>query len=548
MDATSRTERTPSAYPYPLLIRHMLERAVSDHPASLIVYGQTCHSYRQLRERVGRLADALAALGVGRGSTVGVMDWDTNRYLECFYAVPMMGAVLHMVNVRLSPEQIVYTINHAADDILLVNVEFLPLLERIAGQLRTVRAVVLLDDEGKAREADLQGLRCAGEYEALVLEGAGSPAEINLRDRDIVNMGMAEMAQCPVILVADIDRGGVFAAIYGTLALLQPQERARVKGVIINKFRGDVALLRSGIEQIEALTGVPVLGVMPWLDVDLEDEDGVALQAGKYHRTDRRDIDIAVVHLPHIANFTDFNALAAQPDVRVRYVRDPQALADADLVILPGSKNTLGDLCWLRESGMAHAVEQARQRKVPLLGICGGYQMLGETIIDEVESGLGAQPGLGVLKTVTHFAQHKTTTQVQATLGSALPDWLADAAGLRVSGYEIHMGETELRDGCRSLMQLHKGGQSVADGAVSDDGLAFGTYLHGLFDTGELTEKLVALLCRRKGIAPDSAALIPMEQYRQQQFDLLADGVRGALDLDAVYAAMGLENPRRNAQ
>lgn len=190
----------------------------------------------------------------------------------------------------------------------------------------------------------------AGEYEALVLEGAGSPAEINLRDRDIVNMGMAEMAQCPVILVADIDRGGVFAAIYGTLALLQPQERARVKGVIINKFRGDVALLRSGIEQIEALTGVPVLGVMPWLDVDLEDEDGVALQAGKYHRTDRRDIDIAVVHLPHIANFTDFNALAAQPDVRVRYVRDPQALADADLVILPGSKNTLGDLCWLREA------------------------------------------------------------------------------------------------------------------------------------------------------------------------------------------------------
>ncbi|SQC15288.1 cobyric acid synthase [Klebsiella pneumoniae] len=150
----------------------------------------------------------------------------------------------------------------------------------------------------------------AGEYEALVLEGAGSPAEINLRDRDIVNMGMAEMAQCPVILVADIDRGGVFAAIYGTLALLQPQERARVKGVIINKFRGDVALLRSGIEQIEALTGVPVLGVMPWLDVDLEDEDGVALQAGKYHRTHRRDIDIAVVHLPHIANFTDFNALA----------------------------------------------------------------------------------------------------------------------------------------------------------------------------------------------------------------------------------------------
>lgn len=206
-----------------------------------------------------------------------------------------------------------------------------------------------------------------------------------------------------------------------------------------------------------------------------------------------------MVHLPHIANFTDFNALAAQPDVRVRYVRDPQALADADLVILPGSKNTLGDLCWLRESGMAHAVEQARQRKVPLLGICGGYQMLGETIIDEVESGLGAQPGLGVLKTVTHFAQHKTTTQVQATLGSALPDWLADAAGLRVSGYEIHMGETRREAGCPPLLQLHKAGQAVDDGAISDDGLAFGTYLHGLFDSDAFTRALLNGLRQRKG-------------------------------------------------
>ncbi|AVO79681.1 MULTISPECIES: cobyric acid synthase [Klebsiella] len=377
----------------------------------------------------------------------------------------------------------------------------------------------------------------AGEYEALVLEGAGSPAEINLRDRDIVNMGMAEMAQCPVILVADIDRGGVFAAIYGTLALLQPEERARVKGVIINKFRGDVALLRSGIEQIEALTGVPVLGVMPWLEVDLEDEDGVALQAGKYHRTDRRDIDIAVVHLPHIANFTDFNALAAQPDVRVRYVRDPQALADADLVILPGSKNTLGDLCWLRESGMAHAVEQVRQRKVPLLGICGGYQMLGETIIDEVESGLGTQPGLGVLKTVTHFAQRKTTTQVQATLEANLPDWLADAAGLRVSGYEIHMGETRREAGCAPLLQLHKAGQSVADGAVSDDGLAFGTYLHGLFDSDAFTRALVNGLRQRKGLAPLDSAL-EYARYKTRQFDLLADAMREHIAIDQIYAIM----------
>ena len=186
----------------------------------------------------------------------------------------------------------------------------------------------------------------ASEHDVMVLEGAGSPAEINLRDRDIVNMGMAEMAQCPVVLVADIDRGGVFASIYGTLALLHDHERARVKGVIINKFRGDVALLYSGIEQIEALTGVPVLGVMPWLEVDLEDEDGVALQKGKYRGASQREVDIAVVQLPHISNFTDFNALAAQPDVRVRYVRHADDLAGADMIILPGSKNTLGDLLW----------------------------------------------------------------------------------------------------------------------------------------------------------------------------------------------------------
>lgn len=208
----------------------------------------------------------------------------------------------------------------------------------------------------------------AQEYDVIVLEGAGSPAEINLRDRDIVNMGMAEMAQCPVILVADIDRGGVFAAIYGTLALLHKQERDRVKGVIINKFRGDVALLYSGIEQIESLTGVPVLGVMPWLDVDLEDEDGVALQNDKYRGNAPRDITIAIVQLPHISNFTDFNALAAQPDVRIRYIRRPEALTDADLVILPGSKNTLSDLAWLRESGMADAVLQTHRQGVPVMG------------------------------------------------------------------------------------------------------------------------------------------------------------------------------------
>lgn len=377
----------------------------------------------------------------------------------------------------------------------------------------------------------------AQEYDVIVLEGAGSPAEINLRDRDIVNMGMAEMAQCPVILVADIDRGGVFAAIYGTLALLHKQERDRVKGVIINKFRGDVALLYSGIEQIESLTGVPVLGVMPWLDVDLEDEDGVALQNDKYRGNAPRDITIAIVQLPHISNFTDFNALAAQPDVRIRYIRRPEALTDADLVILPGSKNTLSDLAWLRESGMADAVLQTHRQGVPVMGICGGYQMLGDTIVDEVESGLGTQPGLGLLNTITRFAQDKITTQVNATMSGELPSWLAAAAGLPVRGYEIHMGETVLQEGCCTAMTLQKNGCSVADGAVTADGLAFGTYLHGLFDSDAFTRAVVNGLRARKGLAPWETTFCYAE-HKARQFDLLAEAMRQHIDIDKIYTIM----------
>ena len=321
-------------------------------------------------------------------------------------------------------------------------------------------------------------------------------------------MGMAEMAQCPVIPVADIDRGGVFAAIYGTLALLQPQERARVKGVIINKFRGDVALLRSGIEQIEALTGVPVLGVMPWLDVDLEDEDGVALQAGKYHRTDRRDIDIAVVHLPHIANFTDFNAPAAQPDVRVRYVRDPQALADADRSFSRAVKIPSA-IC----AGCARAAWRTRSSRpgsarCRCWGSAAAIRCWAKPLSMRWSLALAPSPGWGAEdRDPLRPAQNHHPCRRP---GSALPDWLADAAGLRVSGYEIHMGETRREAGCPPLLQLHKAGQAVDDGAISDDGPAFGTYLHGLFDSDAFTRALLNGLRQRKGLAPlDSAPSMP---------------------------------------
>jgi adenosylcobyric acid synthase len=375
----------------------------------------------------------------------------------------------------------------------------------------------------------------AQENDRLVLEGAGSPAEINLRDRDIVNMGMAEIARCPVILVADIDRGGVFAAIYGTLALLQEHERWRVKGVIINKFRGDVSLLTSGLQQIESLTGVPVVGVMPWLELDLEEEDSVVLQR-RAMRQGPRDIDIAVAQLPYMSNFTDFNALSAQPDVRLRYVSHPHALEGADLIILPGSKNTLHDLTWLRESGMAHALLARHSEGVPLMGICGGYQMLGNTLIDNVESGLGTLPGLGLLDTVTRFAPRKTTTQVEAVLAT-LPGWLSAASGMRLRGYEIHMGQTTLDDGVQPTLFLQKNGHSVADGAVNQDGQVWGTYLHGLFDNDSFTRALVDSLRVRKGL-PALETTSDYAAYKAQQFDQLAASMRQHIDLERIYRIM----------
>lgn len=382
----------------------------------------------------------------------------------------------------------------------------------------------------------------ASEYEVMVLEGAGSPAEINLRDRDIVNMGMAAIADAPVLLVADIDRGGVFAAIYGTLALLQPEEKARVKGVIINKFRGDIALLQSGLEQIEALTGVPVLGVLPWLNISLEDEDGVALQNGKYGPTaGGQQLDIAVIQLPHIANFTDFNALAAQPDVGLRYVSHPAALAGADLIILPGSKNTLGDLQWLLQSGLAAALQVQHQDGVPIIGICGGYQMLGQHIVDGVESGVAQMAGLGLLDVTTRFAQQKVTTQVAAVCQPGLTGMLAAGSGQPLAGYEIHMGSTSLGSQAAPFARITlRNGEpdSAFDGAVNRAGNVLGSYLHGLFDSGPFCRALLNDLRLRKGLPIYAGPAFSYADHKQRQFDILADALREHIDMTRLYRIM----------
>ena len=369
----------------------------------------------------------------------------------------------------------------------------------------------------------------AAENDIIVIEGAGSPAEINLKDEDIVNMGMAKMAKAPVLLVGDIDRGGVFAQLIGTVELLEDDEKAMVKGLIINKFRGDKTILDPGVVMLEERSGIPVVGVAPYLDIQVEDEDSLT------ERFDRKQeagvIDIAVVRTPRISNFTDFNPFESIPGVSLRYVKHPRDLHSPDMIILPGTKNTMGDLIWMRESGMEAAVLKEASRGKLIFGVCGGYQMLGEQLCDPAgeESGTPCTlRGLGLLPTTTVFGTEKHLTQTAACVTTE------PFAGAKLTGYEIHAGRTEVRGSAFCILA-----DGTPEGCVQDG--VFGTYLHGLFDTGELTEKLTAFLCKRKGIDPAGAELIPMEQYRQQQFDLLADGVRAALDMPAIYAAMGMQ-------
>ena len=369
------------------------------------------------------------------------------------------------------------------------------------------------------------------EADIVVIEGAGSPAEINLKADDIVNMGLAKLVDAPVLLAGDIDRGGVFAQLYGTVALLEPEERARIAGLVINKFRGDVDILRPGLAMLEEKTGLPVLGVVPYLHVEIEDEDSLSERLNV--RDAVKPLDVAVIRLPHISNFTDFIPLEQHELLGVRYVQRARELGAPDLVILPGTKNTMEDLLWLRQSGLEAAVRRLAQAQTPVLGVCGGYQMLGQTLDDPAGTESGkplSLAGLGLLPTRTTFDAQKRRTQVHAVaLG-------APFAGARMTGYEIHNGRTTVNG--EPFCRLADG---TPEGCVCKN--VFGTYLHGLFDSGELTQALVKLLCARKGISPRETRPASMAEYRQAQFDLLADGVRKALDMGAVYRAMGMKAP-----
>ena len=364
----------------------------------------------------------------------------------------------------------------------------------------------------------------AKENDIIVIEGAGSPAEINLRADDIVNMGLAALVNAPVLLAGDIDRGGVFAQLYGTVALLEPEEQARIAGLIINKFRGDVDILKPGLSMLEEKTGIPVLGVVPWTKAKIDDEDSLspALDQDKVHKA----LDVAVIRFPRISNFTDFAPLEYHPAVGVRYVGALHELGIPDMVILPGTKSTASDLLWMRQCGLESAILKLAGQGVPVMGICGGFQMLGTSLLDPdgIETG-GVTAGMGLLPCETRFTKEKTRTRV--TAASALPGM----EGAALEGYEIHMGRTG--NAPQPFCVLSDG---RPEGAVC--GNVFGTYLHGVFDSGELTQKLAAWLLTRKGLQPDQTPVENHREYQERQFDLLAEEVRAALDMETIYQVM----------
>jgi adenosylcobyric acid synthase len=393
----------------------------------------------------------------------------------------------------------------------------------------------------------LHGLRSA--FDLVVIEGAGSPAEINLKDRDIVNMHVAKLARAPVLLVGDIDRGGVFASFIGTMELLEPEERDLVAAFIVNKFRGDLALLASGLEFLARRTGKPVLGTVPYIaDLRIADEDSVSLE----HRAGRArpgpdQLDIAVVRLPRIANYDDFQPLEHEPGVVVRFAERAEAVDGADLVIVPGSKNTVSDLSWLRASGIAAVVEARARRGEPVLGVCGGCQMLGEVIEDphRVESADAHVAGLGLIPVRTRFERTKLTAPVRARIDSAcfLTEGLAGATDF--TGYEIHMGAVERLRPCPVPFEIQvRAGVAapVADGAIAAGGAVVGTMIHGLFENEPIRRSLLAFLRRRKGLAePATTRRVP---GRDAEYDRLAAVVRESLDIDLLWRIAGLA-PRR---
>lgn len=385
--------------------------------------------------------------------------------------------------------------------------------------------------------------KLAEKNDIIVIEGAGSPAEINLRENDIVNMGMAEIADAPVVLVGDIDKGGVFASLAGTMLLLSEAEKARVKGIVINKFRGDLEILKPGIKMLEDIVKIPVLGVVPYAKMNIEDEDSLAERFNRRDANGENDVDVVVVKLPHISNFTDFNGLENLQGVRVRYVEGPAGMGTPDMIILPGSKNTIEDLLAIRKSGMEDEIRRLNRQGAVIFGICGGYQMLGMEIRDphKTESNLLEIAGMGLLNATTVFRQKKTTTQVEGVItdGTGLLEGLN---GIEVTGYEIHMGATDTMEDCIPCLEIKKvleKDAAVAGGVRNKEGSVFGTYIHGIFDNMEFTAGFINNLRKRKGLDKIGGDVSSFKKFKEGQYDGLAHLLRKSLDMDKIYEIVG---------
>ncbi len=378
--------------------------------------------------------------------------------------------------------------------------------------------------------------RLCSTCDIVVIEGAGSPAEINLKSREIVNMRVARMAHAPVLLLGDIDRGGVFASLVGTLELLEDDERNYIKGFIINKFRGDLKLLELGLKLLEKRTERPVLGVVPYFrGITIAQEDSVYLEE-RVESPPKADLDIAIIYLPHISNYDDFDPL--EEDCQVRYIAHPSELGAPDLIILPGTKSTVSDLLHLWRSGLGENIIQQTRNGTPVMGICGGYQMLGRSIHDPngVESAENEVLGLGLLDMVTTFAPEKSTTQVRARVVTGL-GMLEGIEGQEIMGYEIHMGRT-MCDGNINAFHVFETPQGEVDrfdGTLNAQGTVLGTYLHGLFHNPDLRQVLLNFLRRRRGL-PEKWGEAAME--KEQQYDRLAELVRRSLDMTAIYGIL----------
>jgi adenosylcobyric acid synthase len=374
----------------------------------------------------------------------------------------------------------------------------------------------------------------ADEYDVIILEGAGSPAEINLKKNDIVNTGMAEMADAPVLIVGDIDRGGVFASLAGTVQLFEEHERNRVKGFIINKFRGDVELLKPGLDELERITGIPVIGVVPWVHHTIDDEDAETERFSKGDASHGEHIEICIIRLPHISNFTDFIPFETMPGIRLRWCDFADRIGKPDMVILPGSKATIDDLNTIRKAGIVDAVKNYAENSGVVLGICGGFQMLGDTIIDKngMESDVKELQGIGLLEMTTEFHAEKQTKQTAATVHFKNNRLFDRLETVRVDGYEIHMGRTIFGDSCIPFTTSRNG---ETNGVCNPEGNVIGTYLHGLFDSGQVVAGIVSTLRERKGYAPVEQTVIDRQVSLMTDIDRFADAVAENIDLKTVF-------------